>query len=164
MTAPAPRGGERLPECNWPQGREHEHRRCERQEFEHHRCELRLAEGQEFEHRRCGEEAGGRAGCDGSLEPELEKTEGLRVGVTDIPLCGRDRGGGMLPPQSLTASRAPFLSEHRTSHLTVLKLALARTLHLTAVELRAFHPSHSPPAPRRTSFFSSSCPTASRSP
>jgi hypothetical protein len=27
------------------------------------------------------EEAGGRAGCDGSLEPELEKTGGLRVGV-----------------------------------------------------------------------------------
>jgi hypothetical protein len=29
----------------------------------------------------------------------------------------------MLPPRSLTASRAPFLAEYRTSHLTVLKLA-----------------------------------------
>ncbi|MDK2916738.1 MAG: hypothetical protein PWR25_1295 [Euryarchaeota archaeon] len=29
----------------------------------------------------------------------------------------------MLPPRSLTASRAPFLAEYRTSHLTGLKLA-----------------------------------------
>ena len=49
-TAPAPWGGERLPE---------------RQEFKHHRCELRWAIGPEHEHPGAEEEAGGRAGCDG---------------------------------------------------------------------------------------------------
>jgi len=32
------------------------------------------------------EEARGRAGCDGSLEPELEKTGGLRVGETPLDI------------------------------------------------------------------------------
>ena len=33
--------------------------------------------------------------------PELEKTVGLRVGVTGIPLCGRDRGEEDVDPVQL---------------------------------------------------------------
>ncbi|KAF5085532.1 hypothetical protein DSECCO2_65890 [anaerobic digester metagenome] len=65
------------------------------------------------------------------------------------------------------------------SHLSVLKLASLALHTLRVVELRAFapsvlmlplwrpvafRPSHSPSAPQRTSFFSCSCPSASRTP
>jgi len=48
-----------------------------------------------------------------STEGASDEREARVVGVTDVRVQGRDRGGGT-PPQSLTASRAPFLPEHRT--------------------------------------------------
>jgi hypothetical protein len=48
---------------------------------------------------------GGRAGCDGLLEPELEKTEGLRVGIGGVPCCGPTPGGiatANIPPERWT--------------------------------------------------------------
>jgi len=58
---------------------------------------------------------------------------------------GGRRPGGVGVTRLITRQRQ---GEGETpSHLSVLKLALARTLHLTVVELRAFRPSHSPSAP-----------------
>ena len=68
VTAPFQRGGERL---------------LEQQEFEHRHMRMRRPKA-------------GRGATDG--RPELEKTEGLRVGVTGRALRGRDRGGGAAPP------------------------------------------------------------------
>jgi len=82
-------------------------------------------------------------------------------------------------PQSLTASRAPFLSEHRTSHLTVLELRSYRNIAPRTYRCSSSLRSHSPSAPQRRpsvfscslsltqqnpSGFSNSCPAGSRSP
>ncbi len=98
---------------------------------------------QELKHRRCG--GGGRrpGGVRRAMGPELEKTEGLRVGVTDVRVHGGDRGGGTPPSHlwcssSLRSHSTPFgcsssvPAEHRTPrqpHLAPSVLEL-RSSHL----------------------------------
>jgi len=94
----------------------------------------RLLEQQEFEHRRCG--GGGRrpGGVRRTERPELEKIEGLRVGVTDVSDRWR-QGRGACPPS-----------------------------HLTVVELRSYRNVALPVGPFSHLWCSNSCRSGSRSP